>query len=53
MKNNIRKIILHFKTLFVIIVLLMTTFSVIAIADSDNGYDQITKTYSFDAPCIQ
>ena len=53
MKNNIRKIILHFKTLFVTIVLLMTTFSVIAIADSDNGYDQITKTYSFDAPRIR
>ena len=53
MKNNIKKIILHFETLFVTTVLLMTAFSVLAVADNNNGYDQITKTYSFDAPRIQ
>lgn len=53
MENNIKKIILHFETLFITIVLLMTTFSVLVVANSNNGYDQITKTYSFEAPSIQ
>ena len=53
MKNNIKKIILHFETLFVTTVLLMTAFSVLAVADNNNEYDQITKTYPFEAPRIQ
>ncbi|UCD13872.1 MAG: PKD domain-containing protein [Thermoplasmatales archaeon] len=53
MKNNIKKNILYFKTIFVTIVLLVTTFSVFAIAESDNSYNKIIKTYSFDKPLIQ
>ena len=53
MKNNIKKIILYFETLFVTTVLLMTAFSVLAVADKNNGHDQITKTYPFEAPRIQ
>jgi len=31
----------------------MTAFSVLAVADNNNGHDQITKTYPFEVPCIQ
>lgn len=52
MNNNNNKTIVHFKALFVTIVLLLATCSVFAAADGDNGYNKITKTYSFDVPSI-
>jgi hypothetical protein len=53
MKNNNKTIILRFKTLFIFIILLSTTtFSVFAVANNDNNYNQITKKYTFNMPYI-
>lgn len=52
MNNNNDKTIVRFKALFVTIVLLLTACSVFAAADSDDNYDQITKTYSFPDPYV-
>jgi len=52
MNNNIKKNSSRFRTIFVTIVLLTATFSFYAVADDNNGYSQIIKKYSFDAPII-
>ncbi len=53
MKKNIKKIDLHFRALFVTIVLLMSTSSIFAVADSNNENNYITKTYFFPTPQIE
>ena len=51
-KNN-KKNILYYKSLFLTIILLLTTYSSFASADNSNAnYNQITQTYSFDTPHI-
>jgi len=49
MKNNI----LHFKILFVSIILLTTIFSSFTSADYSNNCEQVIKKYFFDSPCIK
>ena len=53
MKKNIKKRNLLFKTLFVTIVLLMSTSLVFVAAEEHNEYCQIVKTYVFPTPQIK
>ena len=51
MKSQKNNNILHFKAIFVIIVLVLTSSS--ALVAAENGTDIITKTYSFERPQIK
>jgi hypothetical protein len=53
MKKNIKKRNLVFKTLFVTIVLLMSTSIVFGAAEGHNEYNQIVKIYVFPTPKIE